>query len=52
MLYTIETNYYKMYRRFLKRYNYCCIELDNGIKCNHSFYWYCVELGIIDPYKD
>ena len=47
-MYTIS-NVYKHYRT---QFNYPCIELENGMKVNPNMYWYMVELGLIDPYKD
>lgn len=46
-MYTIS-NRFRSYNIF----NYPCIELPNGAKCNPRFYWHCVYLGILDPNKD
>ena len=46
-MYTISNRFHS-YNIF----NYPCIELPNGAKCNPRFYWHCVSLGILDPNKD
>ena len=41
--------FYTIYIRYIKKYqDYACIELPNGAKCNASFFWECVRLGILD----
>lgn len=35
------------YKRYLKKWNNCHIELPNGAKCNQDFYILCVDLGIL-----
>lgn len=46
-MYTISS-----YRRIRNYFDYPCIELPNGAKCNPGFYWLAVHLGILDPNKD
>lgn len=41
---TIATKYV---RRRYNRFNYACIEMPNGMKCNPNFWMYCIEKGIL-----
>lgn len=43
-MYTIS-NRFRSYRQEM---NYAAIELPNGMKCNADFFWYAVELGILN----
>ena len=36
-------------RRYAKDFDYACITLPNGAKCNPGFFWECVRLGILSP---
>lgn len=42
--------YYTIRHRFYKReQNNASIVLPNGMKCNADFFWFAVELGILNP---
>ena len=40
------------YRRIWNKFNYACIELENGMKITPDMYEYMIELGLIDSNND
>lgn len=49
MNYTVNLRTYRRsyWNRIRQKWNYPCIDLPNGAKCNADFFWYCVKLGIL-----